>query len=368
MDDHGFDEETINELALHNLRVYDKTIDTPENAALVNEMIADGNEGGNTHEKGGILTGIKAFARGWMAGTAGYLAEGFEAYYTWVQSTDISTDSARLRNQYAAQYGIFGGEKELYDELMQMCEEEFFPNEGMNKFVKRYLEEGGNPYLLGIEPGKLGWVAQAANDIKDVQEVHEEWKENQSEGIQDVFNTGSWLGEHVTSALFEKKWISPALGFMGKYAEPAKALITSGAGWYNEGYQKGMEDGYSHGQSQKLGLGYIAGAWVGNSENISSRMVKAIYSKTVEQLSGMGLGRWCSGFAKYYKTLPEKTRDQFKTGINLTKEGLNAYFKDEEGKLGGVIAATGTGMMIGALDERNTRLPSDELYSIVCWY
>ena len=274
-------------------------------------MIGQGEEGGEAQGEDASMSEI--FVRGIAAGASGYLSDGLESFYTWVQSTNIPTDSAKLRNQYTAKYGFFGGEKELYNELMGMCEEGLFPNESMNESVKRFLEDGGNPYLLGIDPSELGWAAERSNSMEDFKEVQDEWMKGLSEAEQNIYKAGSWLGENVPNILLENLFINPALKTLGAgeaCADILTPLLSSGGRWYNDGYTKSADEAYGFVDRNIVAVTNMLGSWIGNCETKSSDMLKAAYSTAIAQLSTPDITRLCSSVADLYQKIPEDTKKQ----------------------------------------------------------
>lgn len=366
MEENGFTEEMIDELALHNFRVFEKTFATPENAQTVESLTASDDEERPVTE----ANLIEAACRGFGAGVVGYLSEGFEAFYTWTQSTNIPTDSARVRNKYTEKYGFFGGEKVLCNELKEMCESGFFPNDNMNTFVRNYLEEGGNPYLLGIIPGELGWVAETANGLSDMKEVNDEWSEGLSGINQVVYGFSSRAGEKAAGMIAENRLIKPLLGYMGlkKSADVLTPLFSSGSGWYNAGYDRGMEKGLGNGEANMYSMMYSICAWIGNAESVSSDTMKAGCSIMLDALKREDVSQFIVGMGKLYKMLPQDVKEGINTGQKSASSMIGVYITDEKENAIGRGAGWVTDNLYGDPNKTDVMTPSDELEAVARFF
>jgi len=182
---------------------------------------------------------------------------------------------------------------------MGMCEEGYFPNEEMNGFVKRYLEEGGSPFELGIVPGDFGYIVDAENWVGGYAEDWREWsKEELTPEQAAAFNATAeftkagvgiaveeTLGKAIPNIPGYQKMIdqgSDAIAAMGKaaknlpgrmaddaqtvlkvmdsmwgddtLAKAAAFTVSGGAQAYNDGVSAGFADDRSIGESGTMGL------------------------------------------------------------------------------------------------------------------
>lgn len=167
-------------------------------------------------------------------------------------STDIQRDTARIETEFNRQYGALWGRTAYRKQMTAYAKSGALP-EKLSQYILSYLEEGGDPYLLGIHPGDNASVVQAYDETNQHIETYQKiiasqaTKDEQAlyQSATDVFSNGRMMAESAILSLV----LSPVLGPAASFAS-----LRTVYGSVSQGRSMGefMQQGYSLRESLML--------------------------------------------------------------------------------------------------------------------
>ncbi|MGN0776018.1 MAG: hypothetical protein ACI4MM_04995 [Candidatus Ventricola sp.] len=168
-----------------------------------------------------------------------------EGFIMVLASTDIPRDAARIETEYNQQYGALWGRTAYRKHVTAYAQSGALP-EALSQEILSYLEEGGDPYLLGIHPGDNTSLVQAYNETNQRIETYQKIIASQAtadeqalyQSATDVFSNGRMMAESTILSLV----LSPVLGPAASFAS-----LRTVYGSVSQGRSMGefMQQGYS---------------------------------------------------------------------------------------------------------------------------
>lgn len=287
-----------------------------EEVAAVQQTVAD------EAEKAG-LGRLKTVEVGGKLGHETVKGGRYESFLMVAAATDIPRDVARVSMDFNQMYGFFGPtayKKEMY----AYAQSGKLPQE-LSEHIIGYLDEGGDPYQLGIHPGDNGWAvdgyAKAQERIAAYQKMIEaeatEGEKKAAQYISGVVQSGELMVETTGMSL-----LLAAFGPVGSYA----ALRTV-YGSANQG--KSMSDfmasGYTLRESLALSGAQAAGEAMANMTTLghltdSLKGYSALLSKGLSSVGGVGnpkvVGAFMTGMKSFFSEIAEETiKDPLLEGV-----------------------------------------------------
>lgn len=175
-----------------------------------------------------------------------------ESFIMVAAATDIQRDTARVATDFNHRYGAMWGRTAYRKQMYAYANSGKLP-EALSKEIIGYLDEGGDPYQLGIHPGDNAWAVdeydKATRNIETYQKII---ASQATEGEKKFFETGTsvvsnarMMGEVAGLSLA----LTPILGPVGSFV-----AIRTVYGSVNQGRSMGefMKDGYSLRESLML--------------------------------------------------------------------------------------------------------------------
>jgi len=236
MNSTGLKWETVQEIALHDMRVFEKGL-TPEVVEKAEELAAPSYQGKGLEGYQGFALGTAmTFEKGW----ADFISPKMKGWYDLASSTNLDVDSARARAYFTTNYGFARAKHKASEQILAMANDGYFPNESMNDFVKDYITKGGDPFALGIVPGDLGYVVEGYKKAIARSEYAQKWaSRTMTPGQGKAFEVFASTVSNTSNQL---------LALALNVASPSTALINSmiayGDGAYSEGFSYALDKGY----------------------------------------------------------------------------------------------------------------------------
>lgn len=192
---------------------------------------------------------VNIFEYGQYAMTKGiesWRANLMKAGFQFSQRTDDPKAAEKIRKDLYANYGLYG--QTVYKRFMlQAAEEGKFLSDENNQFVKDYLERGGDPFLLGIDPKDFGWTLRREAEIgfyniSAMQYAQQKTLTPTQGEISNVIEN--------TAANVVPQTISRMIGILGSsvgvgpLASAIGMLFAYGPSTYGEYFDKSLGEGY----------------------------------------------------------------------------------------------------------------------------
>ena len=238
-------------------------------------------------EKVGL--GVKNTAELTVMSGAGQVKEGaLETVIMVASATDTPRDVARTTTDFNKLYGPFYGPTVCAKQQRALAESGKLPEE-LSKSIIEYLDNGGDPYQLGIHPEDLGGTINAYAETQDRLEYYQQMVESYAtEGEAKFFELGSgtvYNGILITAAAIGSAVLGPAAGGAAPFLAMRGTYGVVSQGSYMQDF---MSKGYTLKESLALSeakvssdalanmvsLGHLSGQLAGYSAWLNKGLTK----------------------------------------------------------------------------------------------
>ncbi|MDY4856064.1 MAG: LPD38 domain-containing protein [Candidatus Ventricola sp.] len=220
---------------------------------------------------------------------AGQVKEGaLETVIMVASATDTPRDVARTTTDFNKLYGPFYGPTVCAKQQRALAESGKLPEE-LSKSIIEYLDNGGDPYQLGIHPEDLGGTINAYAETQDRLEYYQQMVESYAtEGEAKFFELGSgtvYNGILMTAAAIGSAVLGPAAGGAAPFLAMRGTYGVVSQGSYMQDF---MSKGYTLKESLALSeakvssdalanmvsLGHLSGQLAGYSAWLNKGLTK----------------------------------------------------------------------------------------------
>lgn len=238
-------------------------------------------------EKVGL--GVKNTVELTVMSGAGQVKEGaLETVIMVASATDTPRDVARTTTDFNKLYGPFYGPTVCAKQQRALAESGKLPEE-LSKSIIEYLDNGGDPYQLGIHPEDLGGTINAYAETQDRLEYYRQMVESYAtEGEAKFFELGSgtvYNGILMTAAAIGSAVLGPAAGGAAPFLAMRGTYGVVSQGSYMQDF---MSKGYTLKESLALSeakvssdalanmvsLGHLSGQLAGYSAWLNKGLTK----------------------------------------------------------------------------------------------